>query len=452
MHQSGNIKAPLEEPADKVLKDPFFNFISAQQSSGWLLLSLAILAVILANSPWADWYFGILALEFGVSLGGTEIVHSLQEWTNNGIMAFFFFLLGLELKRELLNGQLNSLRKASAVIFAALGGMVVPALLFLLLVQGANARVGWAIPVATDAAFALMLLTLLGRHIPNAARAFLVGLAIVDDLGAIVLIALIYTSHVDPSWIAPTIAALSGLTLLNLMGIRNGWIYFLAGFVLWLCFNGLGLHGTLAGVAVAFATPVRPGIPRNYFLSLLKRRTRDLEAEVDKARSSDNEDAKPEEITKNIQNVAERATPPLNRWEMQNEKLISFIVVPVFAFMNAGFILSRESMDAAWPHELSTGIFIGLLVGKPVGIFGGVWLGKVIGAADLPKNISWRHILGLGLLGSIGFTMSLFISALSFSDQNNLSEIAKQAIIVTSVLAGMLGYAMLRWGCPSKSR
>lgn len=442
------VDAPLEKTA-RSIAEPLVEFVNTQSASGWVLLAATVVAVGLANSIWGLHYFEFIHLELGVSFAGERIAMSLQHWVNDGLMAFFFFLLGLELKRELLVGRLKEFKPAASVLCAAIGGIVLPALLFLSISESAEVRDGWAIPVATDTAFALMVLVLLGDRIPSAARAFLVGLAIVDDLGAILIIAFAYTSELNTALWLPIMLTLGFLITLNLVGVRNGLVYLLTGCVLWWLLTRVGLHGTLTGVIVALAAPVRPALPRPTFIKQLKRKVRLFEKEQDSETDSILEQPKQQQLAHDVLKVAEKATTPLNRWETRLGKPISFLVMPLFAFMNAGVLLTDGALQNAWNSDLSWAIFGGLLLGKPVGIMLGIWLGTSTGLAALPKDLTWRHVLGIGVLGGIGFTMSLFIATLSFGANTGLLAIAKQAVMVTSLCAGLLGYAWLRWGCDS---
>ena len=414
-------------------------------------MAALLIAVTLANSTLAPMYFEFLHIEFSLSLADSSLAMSLQHWVNDGLMALFFFLLGLELKRELLVGRLSQLGRATSVLCAALGGIAIPAIVFLALGDSAGIRNGWAIPVATDTAFALMILVLLGDRVPATARAFLVGLAIVDDIGAILIIAFAYTTELNTGFLLPAAITVAVLAGMNMVGVRSGLPYLMAGAVLWWLFMQLGLHGTLTGVVVALAAPVRPALPRPTFVELLRRKVRRFEDEHDEETSSILEQPEQHEVAHDVLRVAEKATAPLNRWETRMEKPISFVVMPLFAFMNAGVVLSSDAIQAAWASDLSIAIFFGLLVGKPLGILLGIGLGKILGVASLPTPLTWGHIAGIGLLGGIGFTMSLFIATLSFGEGSALLEIAKQTIIVTSLCAGLLGYAWLRWACEPRA-
>jgi len=444
---SGSLDAPLERPA-KVLAEPFRDFVSAQSSSGWVLLCVTVFAIALSNSQWGPSYREMLHAELGILIGKSTFGLSLRHWVNEGLMAIFFFMLGLELKRELLVGQLSDIRRASSVICSAIGGMVVPAALFLAIAGTTAVRQGWAVPVATDTAFALMILLLLGERVPTSVRAFLVGLAIVDDVGAILIIAFSYSSNLDTQLLFPAAIAAGSLGLLNVVGIRNGLPYAVAGGVLWLLFLELGLHGTLAGVVAALAAPVRPRIARRTFVARLRQSMRRFEDKYSDSADSILEQPEQQDIANDIQRSAAEATAPLRRWETYLEKPVCFLVMPLFAFMNAGIILSPEAVRAAWSSELSNAIPAGLLAGKPAGILLGIWIGTKIGIADLPSELTWRHILGVGMLGGIGFTMSIFIATLSYGTRPELMEIAKQTVILTSFCAGLAGYVWLRYACP----
>lgn len=446
----GRVHAPLEK-ATRTIADPFLDFVAAQSASGWVLLSATLIAIGFANSPWAEWYSALLHLELGLLFNSVEFSMSLQHWVNDGLMAMFFFLLGLELKRELLVGKLSNLKSASSVLCAAIGGMALPAIVFLALANSPDIHTGWAIPVATDTAFALMILVLLGDRIPVAARAFLVGLAIVDDLGAILVIAIAYTDDFQTAWLLPVGVAVSALVTLNLIGVRNGIVYFAVGVVLWFLLMQLGLHGTLTGVIVALAAPVRPAIARLTFADKLKQTTDDFEEEHNSNTDSIFEQPKQHDIAHEMLDAATQATAPLNRWEQRLDTPISFVVMPLFAFMNAGILLSQDAFETAWSSRLSGAIFLALLLGKPIGIFLGVWIGRLIGWAELPEGLTLRHIFGIGILGGIGFTMSLFIATLSFGERLDLLEIAKQSVIITSLCAGIFGYIWLRWACKKKA-
>lgn len=293
------------------------DFISAQSASGRVLLSTTILAVIFANSFWSEWHSAFLHLELGLTFNGVEFTMSLQYGVNDGLMALFFFLLGLELKRELLVGKLSDLKSASSVMCAAVGGMTFPAIIFLALANSPEIQTGWAIPVATNTAFALMILVLLGDRIPASARAFLVGLAIVDDIGAILIIAAAYTENFQSVWLIPTGITIVGLATLNLIGVRNGIVYFVVGVVLWFLMRKLALHDTLAGVVAALMAPVRPAKAKSTFTETLKEKANEIEEDEEDIQEPESILEKPKQkgIAHDVINAATEATTPLDRWE-----------------------------------------------------------------------------------------------------------------------------------------
>jgi NhaA family Na+:H+ antiporter len=436
--------APLERTA-RSLSAPFHEFTRAQSNSGWTLLAATLAAVALANSPYRQLYSALLHLDLRVGLADYEIDMTLQHWVSDGLMAVFFFLIGLELKRELLVGQLSDLRRAASVMMAALGGMLVPAAIFLIIAVGENVRDGWGIPIATDTAFALTILVLLGKRVPPAARAFLVGLAIVDDLGAILVVTFAYTGSLNTALLLPVAAVAGGLVALNLAGVRKALPYGVLGIALWLLFLDLGVHGTVAGVVVAVTAPVRPAISRLRFVRRLARRVDEFEMAHDTRTATILEQPEQQALATDVKRTAEAALPPIDRWERRLQIPVSFLIMPAFAFMNAGVAISGA---ASWLSPLSLGIGAGLLVGKPLGIAGGLWLGERLGLAKRPHDLSWGQLIGIGLLGSIGFTMSLFIAALSFGEGSEFLDSAKQSVIATSIIAGLLGYVWLRWICP----
>jgi NhaA family Na+:H+ antiporter len=436
------VEARLEGQVDRLM-EPFQSFIASQSGSGWLLLAATTLAVLLANSPWGYAYFKAREISVGLTVAGSVLTLSVEHWVNDGLMAVFFLLLGLELKREFLVGQLSQPGQAASVLSAAIGGMLIPAAVFLAVVDDVSVQQAWAVPMATDTAFALMILVFLRDRVPLAARAFLVGLAIVDDLGAIMVIALFYTSDLRIEHLPVAALILAVLALLNLSGVRRGWVYALAGFALWLSFLAVGFHGTLAGVAVALFAPVKPAIGRDIFAREASLKLSGFQAEHDPETETILEAPEQHESAQHLLDAARDATVPLKRWEQLLEKPVSFLVVPVFAFVNAGVVIDAAAVSRAWQSELSAGILFGLLLGKPLGVLAGIGVGRLTGLAAPPPELTGWHLLGLGLLAGIGFTMALFIASLSF-DGGSLLDVAKQAIMATSLLAGVSGYLVLR--------
>ncbi|GAA5534058.1 Na+/H+ antiporter NhaA [Deinococcus aluminii] len=403
---------------------PFTRFVHSESFAGLLLVCTALIAFVWANSPWRDVYFAWQHTHLALSLGNARLDLSLEHWVNDGLMAVFFLLVGLEIKRELLIGELASRRRASLAVAGALGGMLVPAALYAALNAGGPGAPGWGVPMATDIAFALGILALLGPRVPLGLKVFLTALAIVDDLGAVLVIALFYTSGLKLTFLA--LAALTwGLALYA--GWRGAFslkLYGVLGVLLWFFVLQSGLHATIAGVLLAFAIPIRQPTSAGYLASLAEA-AKPGRGELVGARLRDLED------------LLERAQSPLHRLEHALHPFVTFLVLPVFALANAGVPVSAGGFGV-----VSLGVLLGLIVGKPLGVVGGAWLAVRSGVAALPRQVGWGHMVGAGLLAGIGFTMSLFVANLAFGDGSLLTQ-AKLGVLLASVLAGMLGAGWL---------
>jgi NhaA family Na+:H+ antiporter len=393
-------------PFDRVLK-PLQEFLRLESAGGLLLMAAAILALTIANSPVAESYTALLDLPLEVRLGTLELAKPLSLWINDGLMAVFFFLVGMELKREVLEGHLSSWREASLPAFAAVGGMLAPASFYAALNWGnAAAMKGWAIPTATDIAFALGVLSLLGKRVPTALKAFLLSVAIFDDLGAIIVIALFYTANLSLASLAVAGGLILVLVLLNRLGVTRIAAYVLVGIPLWVAVLKSGVHATLAGVVLALFIPLR-----------VSGDARDADA--------------PESPLRHLEHI-------LHPW-------VAFGVLPVFAFANAGVPMTGLSIaDVANPVPL--GIVTGLFVGKQVGILALCWLATRLKLASLPGGVSWRQLYGAALLCGIGFTMSLFIASLATEQGGDPTEFGLQrlGILIGTFLSGTVGYLVLR--------
>ena len=413
----------------------------AATAGGLALLVCAAIAMVWANSPWAHAYHALWATELTMGLGPLSARISLQHVINDGLMAVFFFLVGLEIKREILVGELASARRAALPVAAAAGGMVVPALLFAILNLGGEGGRGWGIPMATDIAFALGALALLGSRIPASLRVFLSALAIADDLGAVLVIALFYTAGV--SWGA--LAAAAALLLLsagaNAAGVRAAWAYALIGLALWVAVLLSGVHATVAGVLLALTIPSRTRIDERAFLAGAR------------AALADFHDARAPEVTvlsshahqvalRRLETLTEQAQAPLARLEHGLRGLVTFGIMPLFALANAG--VSLRGSGGLLTSSVAVGVLVGLLLGKPVGILLASWGAVRSGLATLPAGVSWRMLHGVSWLGGIGFTMSLFIAGLAFGAQPALLTAAKLGTLLASVLAGAIGFTLLR--------
>ncbi len=432
-------RTQAERAGDRVVR-PFQLFAQRQASGGLVLLGFAILALAWANSPWAWAYEQMLGVPLGISLGEQVLRLDLLHWINDGLMAIFFFGVGLEIKREFLVGELAERRKAMLPIVAAVGGMVVPALIYAAFnFNGAGVH-GWGIPMATDIAFALGALAILGSRIPEALKVFLVALAIVDDLGALLVIAIFYTESIDWRGGVLIFALLLALWVANRFGARRGSIYLLLGLGLWAAFFMSGLHATLAGVLTALFVPARVKIVPGALPQVIHRGADNIEAQA-----LDNEpdamDPDRVAIIGAIGGSLTAATAPLQRFEHMVQPWVTYGILPVFGLFNAGVVIDATVLRAL-PTAVPLGIMVGLVVGKSVGISLASWLAVKAGLAELPEGSTWRHLIGTSFLAGIGFTMALFINGLAFADTHFERE-AQLAILIGSLLAAAVGIAVL---------
>ena len=428
------------EPIEKILA-PFQRFLQAQATSGILLLGVTIVALAWANSAWSESYHDLWHLKLKIELAGFSLSESLHWWINDALMAAFFFLVGLEIKREILVGELSSPNKAALPIAAAIGGMIVPAVLFSVFNSGGAGQRGWGVPMATDIAFAVGVLALLGDRVPLSAKVFLTALAIVDDIGASMVIALFYTD--DLSWWSLAVAGCFFLVMLgaNRAGLRSPLAFFLLGLGVWFGFLKSGVHPTLSGILGAMAIPARVRINATQFL----RQSRGSIAVFEQAGlTEENVLTNPRQrgALHSLETAVHQAETPLQRLEHIMHPWVLFVIMPLFALANAGVSLSGD-VASAFTDPVALGIIAGLVLGKPIGIVSFSWFAVRLGVTTLPSGVSWRWITGLACLAGIGFTMSLFVAGLAFVDAGRL-EIAKLAILSASFVAGTVGWLMLR--------
>jgi len=432
------IKKPL--PIDRVLH-PFREFAEKEASGGIVLIFCLVAALAWANSPWASSYNNFWHTELTISFGSFTLSKSLLHWINDGLMALFFFVIGLEIKRELLVGELSSRRKAILPIAAALGGMIIPAIFFIAINAGKATASGWGIPMATDIAFALGILALLGSRVPTSLKVFLTALAIVDDIGAVIIIALFYTEKLILANLGVGLVILLILIVANRLHVRHPLPYAILGIFLWLAFLKSGLHATLAGIIVALTIPAKTRINTENFLRRSEELTEDFASAIKRGKNI---------LINNAQQVAvheqkvvcRQAETPLQRMEHTLLPWIAFVIMPLFALANAGVVLNIGQLSSDFTL-ITLGMIAGLVFGKPIGIVTFTWIAIKSGLADKPSNITWQHIIGVGFLAGIGFTMSLFIASLAFGD-NGLLPMAKIGILLASLLAGITGYLILR--------
>ncbi len=426
---------------DNFLLNPIKRFISNSTTSGIVLFSSAIVAIILANSPLAEWYFNLWHIKFSIGFDNFMVSKDLNHWINDGLMAIFFFVVGLELKREIIAGELNNFRKSVLPIAAAVGGMVFPALIYLLFNPSGEAQNGWGIPMATDIAFALGVLYLLGDKVPISAKIFLTALAIVDDIGAVLVIAFFYTSDINFESLLVGAIFLAVLVSANYLGVRNVFFYGLIGIGgLWLAFLMSGVHATIAAVIAAFTIPANVTVDETNFFKkagALLDKYREI-APNNKPTVTDDQ----LHVLNEIRTLSKSAQTPLQRLEHALHPLVAFVVMPIFALCNAGVLLS-DNIIAQAISPVAMGVFFGLMLGKVIGITGAAWLLTKFKIAELPFGLNNKHVIGIAFLGAIGFTMSLFVAELAFSNAETINQ-AKIGILLSSIVASFIGFFIIK--------
>ncbi|MCF0050332.1 Na+/H+ antiporter NhaA [Dyadobacter sp. LJ53] len=377
---------------------PFREFLQSGSAGGIVLIICVIVSLIIANTSAGPGLEALLASELGYNFQDIHLRYSLLIWINDGLMAIFFLMVGLEIKRELVEGELSSFKKAALPIFAALGGVIAPALIFAALNKNTETAGGWGIPMATDIAFAIAIITMLGKKVPASLKIFLAALAIVDDLMAILVIAIFYSSELHYTYLLYAGGIFVALLALNKMGVKNLAAYLVPGVLIWYFIHHSGVHATIAGVLTAFAIPTNPDATES----------------------------------------------PLEKLEHMLMKPVNFLIMPIFALANTN-IRFEDGMIQGLTTPLGLGIILGLVVGKPLGITALSWLSVKLGISARPHGAGWLHIVGVGMLGGIGFTMSVFIALLSFAGKDLILSEAKFSILTGSILSGLLGCAMLTW-------
>ncbi len=437
LEKEGVFYAPWEKSFNQILT-PFEEFLHRQTTSGVLLILMAIAALLLVNSGFVEFYNNIKHIHFSINVGNWSLDKSLHHWVNDGLMTLFFFVVGLELKREILVGELSDIRKATLPIAAAIGGMVLPAFIYYMVNPQGVAASGWGIPMATDIAFALGVLALLSRRVPRALITFLVALAIVDDLGAVLVIAVFYTDTIVLNALGIAGALFALLLFFNFVGIRKVTPYLIVSVFLWYFLLQSGVHATLAGVLGAFSIPAIP----KYDAMRFSRRVKNLMSKFDASYKADESIMNNHELraivhslesgAQNVQTMSQRLE---HAWHMP----VAYIVIPIFVLFNAGIPIEFSSLGDTLFEPVSLGIAFGLIIGKFVGVTGISWLLLRLGIASLPKDVSFSQIAGVSLLAGIGFTMSIFIAELAFETSEDLLLISKTGIMFSSLFAGVTG-------------
>ncbi len=437
------MREQLQKNIETRLFIPALQFLHREKSSGIVLGVFVVLALVLANSPLSEEYTHFLEHHFGFVINGQPYLNfSIGHWVNDGLMSMFFFVVGLELKQEFIGGELRDIRKVTLPVMAAVFGMLFPALFYLLFNAGTPESVGWGIPMATDIAFALAVVYMLGDRVPVSAKVFLTTLAIVDDLGSVIVIALFYTSQINMLNLALGLAFLVLMFIGNRLGVKNVLFYGLLGIGgVWVSFLTSGIHATISAVLAAMVIPADSRIPEAAFIARIKKLTRQFE----RAGSNDVRTLEPDQlkILAKVQQDSAQAIPPLQQLEHQLHPFVSFVVMPIFALANAGISFVDMDVQVLFANQVAIGVLCGLLLGKPIGIAVAVWVTEKLGIGRRSRSMTWRMVWGIGCLASIGFTMSMFVTMLAFTTPAHLIQ-AKVGILVASIIGATVGYLLLR--------
>ena len=415
-----------DRPLARYLAQPVARFMHVEAAGGIVLALATAVALVWANSPWQDSYHTLWHTELSIGIGNRVLTEDLEHWVNDGLMVLFFFVVGLEIKREWVTGELRDRRAAVLPAMAALGGMVVPAAVYLLVNAGTDHVGGWGIPMATDIAFALGVVAILGSRVPTTLKIFLLTLAIVDDIGAIIVIALFYSKSLEPEWLLGAAAAIGVTVLLRRVNVRYLPVYIVVGTALWFALFESGVHATVAGVIMGLLAPAEPfqtEVETQNVVDVLDHRPG---ISLDDVRAASF-------LLRESVSVAERVEDVLHPW-------VSYLVIPIFALANAGITFSSKSFSG--DHRILLGVVLGLVVGKTVGVSAMTWLGVRLGIGRLPSGVGPRHVLGIAVVAGIGFTVALFISGLAFDDAASQDQ-AKIGVLIASVLAAAGGASVL---------
>jgi len=429
----------------RTMVQPLQRVLQHEASGGLIMLAAAVVAIAWANSPWSQSYSDFWSTPLRIELG--ELIHldhlTLQTWVNDALMAVFFLLVGVEIKREAVHGDLRDLRSVALPVVAAFGGMIVPALIFVAFTSGQPGSEGWGIPMATDIAFAVGVVSLLGKRVPLAAKVFLLTLAVADDIGAIIVIAVFYTGDLAFGWLAVGIASLAAIFVMRRVDVQALAPYLAVGALTWLALLESGVHATLAGVALGLLTPAWPlQSPRRYPAEVRQIVGRIERAYYDRV-LTEAEFEENEHLIAEVARLSVHSTSPLARLEAALSPWVAWVIVPTFALANAGVVLSGDTLSSLLTHPVTLGVGVGLVVGKTVGVFGASVLAVRLGIGRLPVGTTWRQVFGLAMCAGIGFTVALFVTSISLTDPA-VADAAKVGILLGSLVAGTLGFAFLR--------
>lgn len=424
------------------LRTPLEHFIKGETNSGMLLVICTAIALVIANSPLLHPYEALLKTYITIGSEEYHIKMSLHHWINDGLMTLFFFLVGLEIKREVLVGELSDFRKALLPVCAAVGGMVVPALFYFALNTSGAGVSGWGIPMATDIAFAVTALVLLGKRRPKSLMTFLIALAIVDDIGAVLVIAIFYTSDLHLMSLVWATATFGAMVVCNLAGLRRPWVYLSLGIALWIFMHNSGIHATIAGIVAALAIPARPRYEPEIFTKgarmLLAKFEVESEKEADILRNT-----KMTGILQTLEHGTNKAQSPLQNLEHGNHLPVNFFIIPLFALANAAIPVELSKLGDVMTDPVTLGVMLGLVFGKPIGITLATWLAVKANMCEMPAGMNIHHVIGAGFLAGIGFTMSIFITELAFTGDKVLLVHAKTGILFASIVAAVIGFVYL---------
>lgn len=428
----------LEKPFQQVIS-PLQQFIGHQSTAGLLLILATVVAMIMANSEWKSAYQSLINFKLGVVFGEFELIHSAVDWVNEALIVLFFFLLGLEIKYEVLAGELKEFKSSILAIVMAIGGMVVPAFIYLttMSIMDGDGWQGWGIAMATDTAFALGLLVLLGARIPKSLLVMITALAIIDDMGAVLIISLFYTENISLLYLAYGGVIFMSMILANMLGVRAVWFYLFSGIFLWWFVSHSGVHATTAGILAALTVPTKPVADTHWFTQSMERLLNRFK-KLDRNDSSILEVKRQHELAQAAEVISKTATTPVQRWQSKLIKPIGLVVLPLFALLNAGVELP-DSMTSIADKSIFWSSFLGLFLGKPLGIFLLAFVSIRYFGVDKPSDMLWRDFLVLGCFAGIGFTMSLFIANLAFVSDIAKIEYAKLGIIAGSLLSATVG-------------
>ncbi|MGE5237471.1 MAG: Na+/H+ antiporter NhaA [Chloroflexota bacterium] len=433
VHESLMPRAPIQ-----CITDPLRSFLNIEAASGAVLLVATVAALALANSQLSSWFLALWKTPLEFTFGSFGMRHSLQHWINDGLMAIFFFVVGLEVKRELVMGELRNPRVAALPIVAAVGGMVVPALVYLAVLQDAPGDSGWGIPMATDIAFVVGCLAVLGSRVPVGLRVMVLSLAIADDIGAIIVIAIGYTANLNLAALALGLAGIaSGFSLMR-VGVRSLAVYLVLAVFVWACIHESGIHATIAGVVFGLVTPAKAWVSETRLGSIVDRTVHFMRGEG--WTTSDHRYA----IMRELEVATRKSLSPLERFETELHPWVGFVIVPLFALANAGVAVRASEFGS----PVALAVALGLIVGKPLGIILSSWLAVRTGLASLPEGVGWGAIAGSGLLCGIGFTMAMFVASLALDA--SLLDPAKIGVMIGSAVSALIGFAILHFSLPRR--